>query len=125
MKQKPSIHNLKYLKKYRKTLRKNLTPAEAYLWNQLKSRKFKGLKFRRQHSVGNYILDFYCSQYNLAIELDGDYHDNPKQKELDGVRDLFLKDKDIYVLRYENRYVFEELEHVLKGIENYCFGSRD
>ena len=65
------IHNKIELKPYRKALRKDLTPAEAFLWKYLQNRKLEGRKFRRQHSVGNYIADFYCSSERLVIELDG------------------------------------------------------
>ena len=78
----------RYIKK-RKLLRNNSTPAECELWNYLKGRKISDLKFRRQHSIDNYILDFYCPQLKLAIELDGEYHiyneehDNLRDKKLD------------------------------------------
>ncbi|PZX39060.1 uncharacterized protein DUF559 [Nonlabens dokdonensis] len=79
MKRRKPIHDLPHLTKNRKSLRKNLTPSEAFLWNELKTQKFHGLKFRRQHSIKNYIVDFYCARYKLIIELDGDYHDRPGQ----------------------------------------------
>jgi very-short-patch-repair endonuclease len=120
MKSRPPIHNLKHLESNRKTLRKKLTPAEAYLWHELKGQKLSGLKFRRQHSVVNYILDFYCSKHKLAIELDGNYHDEPNQLELDTIRDKELERMGITVLRYENKYVFEELQHVLGDIKKHC-----
>ena len=71
---KESIHNLKALENNRKQLRNNLTPAEAALWKMLQNSQLEGRKFRRQHSVGNYILDFYCPSERLCIELDGAYH---------------------------------------------------
>ena len=61
--------NLPYLKGRRKELRKNLTPAEAGLWKMLKNKQLYGLKFRRQHSIENYIIDFYCPAIKLIIEL--------------------------------------------------------
>ncbi|MBT8319810.1 MAG: DUF559 domain-containing protein, partial [Gramella sp.] len=70
------IHNKKYLERFRKKLRKSLTPAEATLWKHLQNRKLKGRKFRRQHSIVNYIIDFYCPEERLAIELDGQGHYN-------------------------------------------------
>ncbi len=77
---KPS-HNRKHLEPYRKALRNNLTPAEAFLWKQLQRRKLKGRKFRRQHSIENLIVDFYCADEQLIIELDGDVHKNPLAEE--------------------------------------------
>jgi very-short-patch-repair endonuclease len=65
-------HNSPILKPVRKKLRKNLTPAEARMWSYLKSAQFNGLKFRRQHSIGPYIVDFYCPALRLALELDGE-----------------------------------------------------
>ena len=62
------IHNRKNLKQFRKDLRNNLTPAEATLWKAIQRSQLEGRKFRRQHSVGNYILDFYCPKEKLAIE---------------------------------------------------------
>ena len=66
------FHDLPYLKTFRRDLRNGLTPAEAFLWDRLKRSKLDGRKFRRQHSVGGYILDFYCCEEGLAIGLDGE-----------------------------------------------------
>ena len=111
------IHNLPHLKTFRKQLRHNLTPAEATLWNMLKNKQLKGRKFRRQHSVGNYILDFYCPSEKLAIELDGEGHFQATQEEYDYERNLFLSTFGIKVLRFENKEVFENPEKVLAAIE--------
>lgn len=67
-------HNLPRIKAFRRKLRSNLTPAEAALWNILKNSKVEGRKFRRQHSVGKYVLDFYCPAERPAVELDGQGH---------------------------------------------------
>ena len=74
------INNLSYLKEQRKVLRNESTPAEIALWQMLKG-KSTGYKFRRQHSVGNYILDFYSPAIRLAIELDGEVHNNSEAEE--------------------------------------------
>jgi len=110
------IHNLPYLKTFRKELRNNLTPAEATLWKMLQKRQLDGRKFRRQHSVANYILDFYCPSEKLAIELDGQGHFEATQAEYDYERDLFLKEFGIKVLRFENKIVFEDTEWMLEKI---------
>ncbi|MBA7525273.1 hypothetical protein ES705_17424 [subsurface metagenome] len=68
------VHNIKYLKSTRKYLRKNATLAEKELCTYLKRKKLNGRKFRRQHSIGYYIVDFYCSSEKLIIELDGKIH---------------------------------------------------
>lgn len=77
------IHNRKVLKQKRKKLRNNLTPGEASLWKFLQKSQLEGRKFRRQHSVGNYILDFYCPGEKINIELDGEYHIPEKDKKRD------------------------------------------
>ena len=66
------IHNRERLRVLRRALRNNATNAEAILWRYLKRRQLKGRKFRRQHSIGPYIVDFYCPAEKLAVELDGD-----------------------------------------------------
>ncbi|MGI8788731.1 MAG: endonuclease domain-containing protein [Pyrinomonadaceae bacterium] len=115
---KTQIHNLPHLKKFRKDLRNNLTPAEAKFWKIVQSKNFEGRKFRRQHSVGNYILDFYCPSEKLAIELDGEIHFTDTARDYDRKRRLYLESCGIKVLRFENKLVFEELEWVLGVIKS-------
>jgi len=110
---KPYIHNSKSLEPNRKELRNALTPAEAFLWTQLKKGQLSGKKFRRQYSVGPYILDFFCPEVRLAVELDGAPHFNVIGAELDAKRDRYLEEQGIVVLRFENREVFQDLENVL------------
>jgi len=112
------IHNKSYLKPYRTSLRNRATPAEAFLWNYLKKSQLEGRKFRRQHSIDNYIVDFFCYEESLAIELDGEIHN--MQIEKDKIREEFLLSKGIKVIRFENRFVFEHLEQVLDDIIK-CF----
>lgn len=109
------IHNRKVLKQKRKKLRNNLTPGEASLWKFLQKSQLEGRKFRRQHSVGNYILDFYCPGEKNNIELDGEYHIPEKDKK----RDQYLNNLGITVLRFENRATFESLETVLEIIKSH------
>ncbi|GEM_PF-142217 len=111
-----SIHNLPHLKTFRKKLRNNLTPAEAALWKLLQKKQLDGRKFRRQHSVANYILDFYCPSEKLAVELDGQGHFEEDQAAYDRERDLFLKHCGIKVLRFENKWVRENPEELLQRI---------
>ncbi|BAO56379.1 endonuclease domain-containing protein [Nonlabens marinus] len=120
MKRRPQIHDLKHLEPFRKQLRKNLTPAEAYLWTYLQTGKLNGLKFRRQHSIKNYIVDFYCAKHKLVIELDGNRHNEPVQKEKDNNRDSDVAALGISILRYENEYVFEKSPHILNVIKKHC-----
>jgi very-short-patch-repair endonuclease len=114
--QNARINNLKYLEVYRKRLRNNSTEAERELWKHIRRRKLVGRKFRRQFSIQNYILDFYCFEEKLAIELDGKYHYEIEGVKKDRERDLFLEEQGITVLRFENRRVFEEIGVVLGEI---------
>ena len=110
------LNNLKYLKPIRQNLRNEPTPAEQQLWNQLRNSQLNGKKFRRQHSVGNYILDFYCPQHRLAIEVDGDSHFTESGIKYDIKRTIFLNEMGIQVLRFTNTEVLENLGHVLEKI---------
>ena len=118
MKYPRQVNNKPLLKEFRKQLRTNGTAAEATLWIQLKNRQLEGRKFRRQFSVDNYILDFYCPAEKLAIELDGHYHFTTEGFEYDEIRTKFLNEKGIKVIRFENSEVFDELESVLEVIKS-------
>lgn len=111
------INNLKHLEVYRKRLRHHATEAERVLWQYIRRKKLMGRKFRRQFSVHNYILDFYCFEEKLTIELDGKYHYTYQGVLADRERDECLKQQGIKVLRFENKRVFEELAMVLKEIQ--------
>ena len=113
---KPRLHNKIELKETRKKFRRNATSAEAVLWKMLKNKQIQGLKFRRQHSVGKLILDFYCPVKNLAIELDGEHHAFPGKETLDLKRDNFLLSLGIKILRFENKIVFEDPELIIEEI---------
>ncbi|HEV2495987.1 MAG TPA: endonuclease domain-containing protein [Terriglobia bacterium] len=113
------IHNRKALKPLRRDLRNSLTSAEVVLWKNLQRSQLAGRKFRRQHSIGNYVVDFYCPQYRLAVELDGQKHFNSMAAERDLVRTRFLEGLHMRVLRFENRAVFENLGAVLETIKQH------
>ena len=117
MKNKP-IHNRKHLESFRKELRENLTSAEAFLWKHLQRKQLKGRKFRRQHSIENFIVDFYCPEEKLIIELDGEIHKNATAEEKDRKRDKRLEELGFKVLRFENKMVFDFLPSVLKEIDD-------
>lgn len=112
-----TIHNRKYLKLRRKNLRNNLTSAEATLWRYLKKSQLKGRKFRRQHSICNYIVDFYCPREKLVVELDGEHHFSSSGYQSDTIRDEFLAKLNIVVLRFENDELFHDIDSVLAKIE--------
>ncbi|MDB5228631.1 MAG: hypothetical protein JWN78_2824 [Bacteroidota bacterium] len=111
------IHNLKYLKDVRKELRNGATASERLLWMFLRDRQLKGKKFRRQHSIDHFIVDFYCADLRLAIEIDGGIHKlrevqlNDKEKE--GILDFY----NIRLLRFTNEEVLDDIEKVLLKIE--------
>lgn len=111
-----NINNLPSLKYYRKKLRNNPTQAEIYLWKFLQKNQVDSVKFRRQQSIGPYIVDFYTYQYNLAIELDGEIHDEEEMLKHDFRRDDYLRNKGVKVLRFKNSEVFEDVEKVLSVI---------
>jgi very-short-patch-repair endonuclease len=111
-------YNKKSLFGFRKKLRNHLTPAEAALWDLIKHRKLEGRKFRRQHSVGNYILDFYCPEEKLAIELDGEGHYWDEGVQKDKRKTAFMVSHGIEIIRFENLLVFQDTEFVLKSIVN-------
>jgi very-short-patch-repair endonuclease len=106
------IHSLPELKTFRTKLRKHLTPAEAAFWLLVKNSQLDGRKFRRQHSVGRYILDFYSPSERLAVELDGEVHFHEKAIEYDRERTVFMEQFGIKVLRFENQIVFKAPEKI-------------
>lgn len=95
-----------------------MTPAEAELWKQLKGGNLEGREFRRQHSVSNYILDFYCPSERLAIELDGHVHQHIVAEQVDMERDKALQELGIKVMRFENKGIFQQLDAVLQEISS-------
>ncbi len=97
-------------------MRRALTPPEATLWAQVKSSRLDGLKIRRQHPVGPYVLDFYCPAARLCIEIDGLIHGDPDQARHDERRDGWLKAQGIDVLRIPATDVRHDLEAVLTQI---------
>lgn len=120
MKKPSGIFNRKELKGNRKFLRNNSTSAEAALWNLLKSKQLEGRKFRRQHSINNFIVDFYCHSEKIIIELDGDGHGDYIQIEKDAERDKILESAGFRILRFENRIVFQDPQFLLSEIQS-CF----
>lgn len=113
------LYNKKSLNKKRCELRNNKTDAEKYLWYELKKNQLSGKKFRRQHSIDNFILDFYCSEEKLAIELDGEHHYEDEQKRYDEERTKYLQKVGIQVLRIKNTDVIFGRDEVVKKIESF------
>ena len=110
-------YNLSEQKEFRRDLRKGMTSAEVVLWKMLSGRRLDGLKFRRQFGVGPYVLDFYCPELRLAIELDGAAHDTPEAIHYDRKRTAWLTEEfGIRVLRFRNEQVFETPDSVIEEI---------
>jgi len=102
------------IEKAARKLRNNLTLAEARLWEALRSKQLEGLRFRCQHPVGNFILDFYCPAIRLVVEVDGEIHDS--QTEYDNARTAKLTEYGYKVLRFKNEQVMNDLPKVLAEI---------
>jgi very-short-patch-repair endonuclease len=101
-------------KQLARTLRKNQTDAENWLWRNLRNRELGGRKFRRQYWIGKYVVDFVCIEKKLIIELDGGQH--ALQVEQDEERSVFLKEKGYQLIRFWNNEVLQEGEAVLNVI---------
>jgi very-short-patch-repair endonuclease len=99
-----------------RALRGTQTDAENLVWMLLRDRRMVGFKFRRQHPVGKYIIDFYCHEAKLAIELDGGGHNLDYSKEYDRLRSLEIENTGIYVVRFWNNEVFKDCEAVMECI---------
>ena len=98
-----------------RAMRSALTPPELKLWVALKGQGL-GVRFRRQHPIGPYILDFYCAKVKLAVEVDGDGHDDPDRIAHDGRRTAWLEGRGVRVLRLQARSVRDHLPEVLNAI---------
>lgn len=99
-----------------RALRRKSTRAEHRLWRSLRGRRLSGFKFRRQHPMAGYVLDFYCAEARLAVEVDGGGHTEPKQVLHDRQRELKLMLLEIRVLRFWNNEVMNDLQAVLSVI---------
>ncbi|MCX6330266.1 MAG: endonuclease domain-containing protein [Bacteroidia bacterium] len=110
------------LKELAKELRKNMTLSEVLLWNELKQKKMLGYDFDRQRPIGNFIVDFFCKELSLAVEIDGDTHiykydyDEERQKELENLSVRFLRFEDIEVKKNMN--------NVLRVIEDWIVKNK-
>ena len=114
---KGGIYNTTKSADHRTELRKSLTPAEAVLWKYLQKSQLLGKKFRRQFSIDRYIVDFFCPECRLAIELDGQGHFEIGADAYEAERTKYLENCGIRILRFENIVVFENLDAVLEAIK--------
>lgn len=118
------LFNRREAKKLRQSLRKDIPDAERFLWSKLRNKQILGYKFRRQFSVGKYIVDFYCPKTKLVIELDGSQHIQEKNKLHDEKRTLFLSELGLRVVRFWDNEVFSNTEGVLETIANNLTSPR-
>ena len=97
-------------------LRREGTPAERILWEALRGRQLQGMRFRRQHPIETFILDFYCPQHKLVVEVDGGIHTEPTVRERDEERQRWIEAHGYEFLRFTNEEVLHELPRVLAHI---------
>jgi very-short-patch-repair endonuclease len=99
-------------------LRNNMTAAEKIVWEKLKNRNIFKARFRRQHPIGSFIVDFYCHEYKLAIEIDGEIHLKNEIIEYDDGRSHDIEKYGIKILRFTNNEVFTDLKKIIEEILN-------
>jgi len=107
------------LKELARKLRNDSTLGEALLWNEIKSKKLYGYDFQRQKPLLNYIADFYCYELGLVIEIDGMYHYNSEQDELDILRQKELEEYNLTIIRFSEQEVRKDMVNVLRTLKGY------
>lgn len=112
------FNNFPHYKRLRKNLRNNATPQEIILWSRLR-RSQLGHKFRRQHSIGNYIVDFYCPEKKLIIEIDGGQHDEKNIRKYDENRTKYLESLGLKVLRFWDNEINNNVSGVISTIVSH------
>jgi very-short-patch-repair endonuclease len=112
----PRIFNRKYQKPIRQRLRNDATGAEKLLWKKLKHSQLLGHKFRRQQGIAKHVVDFYCPEIKLAIEIDGVTHSTPEEIRHDEERQATIENIGVHFLRFTNCDVYENLDWVLEVI---------
>ena len=113
---KQSRHSSREVRAAARALRRAETPAEQMLWRGLRGRSVNGLKFRRQHPLHGVVLDFYCPEVGLCVELDGAVHDSEAARERDEARSAYLQARGVRVIRFRNDEVLHDLPSVLRQI---------
>lgn len=101
-------------------LRKRMTKAERLLWEELRNKKFQSLKFRRQNPISRFIVDFYCHQLKLVVELDGEIHQRKNVRENDKIREGELVEFGLTVIRFGNEEVLNDTSEVLKKLSLFA-----
>ena len=119
------LYNKTSEKDKRQSLRNNTSPAEQLVWARLKGKQIENCKFRRQYSVGAFVVDFYAVEIKLAIEIDGDIHFTDGAEVADRERQSFIESSGIRFLRFTNRQVYEELDAVIEAISQMICTLRE
>ena len=109
------LYNIQKLRNIRRILRKQEVSAERLLWSKIRNRQL-GVKFKRQYSVGNYVIDFYCPEIRLGIEIDGSTHSTSIEIARDLKRENYLRKTGIKIKRFTNVDVFENLDGVITSV---------
>ena len=112
------------LKEFARHNRREMTRSETVLWDALRS-EFRGIKFRRQHPIGDYIADFLCLTEKLVVEVDGGYHDNPQQQQEDQWRTEYLQSKGYHLMRFKNEEVDTDVKGVIRSIKEELIKIED
>jgi very-short-patch-repair endonuclease len=110
----------KNLKEPARTLRKEMTDAECKLWSFLRGKQILGIQFYRQKPIGPYIVDFYAPAAKIVVEADGSQHHDPEHVTMDEVRDAFLEEHGLLVLRFDNNSILKQTESVMEKVFQIC-----
>ena len=113
------------LLEFAKSMRHNATDAENLMWQFLRAKRFMNLKFRRQHVIKPYIVDFYCHELGLVVELDGSQHGTDDGIEYDAERTQFLEALGLKVVRYWNHEVLGQTDMILEDLWEICFSLKE
>ena len=113
------ISNLYVIKEKRQELRNNATLPEKFLWKYIKGKQL-GYRFRRQHSIGKYIADFYCPELHLNVEVDGRFHGEELMVERDAKRDVYFKSVGLITKRYRAQDILQNVQGVLDDLRVIC-----
>ena len=116
----PRIYNKSSERSKRRQLRKQMPKAEAAIWPRLRGGQILGRRFRRQYSVGPYVIDFYCPSLKMAVEIDGDSHFNEEAQGYDQVREAFIGSFGIKFIRFTNEEVYRNLDGVFESIVEFA-----
>lgn len=117
----PYIYNLQRTRQLRRRLRNASTKTEYLLWQRLRRRQANGFKFRRQFGIRGFVVDFYCPQIKLAVEIDGGVHGYAQQQEHDARRQEYLTALGIHMIRFTDIEILNDIDHVLDILASKCF----